>query len=73
MGEANFYYLLDLERTIIFEKPFYWRANKHGYTCYIDEAGLFSFEIANEIVLNDLDNRTVMIDEKVVEKILKEV
>jgi hypothetical protein len=66
------FYLLDLERTITTGRVFYWKANKHGYTDDITEAGLFTAEAAAEIVYNDFDKRTVTIHKNVVDKLLKE-
>jgi hypothetical protein len=62
---------MDLERTISNGIAHYWKRNKHGYTTNPDEAGRFSMSEATVIVDDDVDRRTVMIDEKVVEKILE--
>jgi hypothetical protein len=64
------FYLLDLERTIGFNKPFYWKGNKRGYTSSIRYAGIFSEEKAEMIVASDLDKRTVMISRDMVYKFL---
>jgi hypothetical protein len=66
------YYLMDLERTIGSGRAFYWKANKHGYTTVIQDAGLFTEAAAQRICKDDFDQRTVMISQKVAEKILKE-
>jgi len=66
------FYLMDLERTIGGGMAFYWKANKRGYTTVIKDAGLFTEAAAQEICKQDFDQRTVMISQKVVEKILKE-
>ncbi|MEH7114528.1 hypothetical protein V7124_19505 [Neobacillus niacini] len=66
------YYLIDWERTIGSGMVHYWKANRHGYTRNIAEAGRFDEPVAQRICDEDFDNRTVMVSEKVVEKILKE-
>lgn len=65
------YYLMDLERTIGRGIPHYWVANRHGYTTEIKDAGLFDGPVAKRLVENDFDKRTIMIEQKVVETILK--
>lgn len=72
MKALDRYYLLDLERTINMHMPFFWKANKRGYTSNLETAGLYSFEMASEIVSSDFDNRTVMVNKNVIEKIIKE-
>lgn len=64
------YFLLDLERTIQSGVPAYWKGNKHGYTYNIQFAGIFSEEIANEIVKHDLDFATVKIPVRLAMKVL---
>lgn len=64
------FYLMDLERTIAGGIPYFWKVTRHGYTKYIEQAGLFDQKVAEEIVKRDLDNATVMIDERLVFKIL---
>lgn len=66
--EENYYFLMDLERTLSSNVPYFWLGNKHGYTYRITEAGLFPKHLAKEIVKNDLDNKTVMISVKLVEE-----
>lgn len=56
-----YYMLIDLERTIHNKTPFYWLGNKHGYTPNIREAGLFPKHLAEEIVKQDRDHKTVML------------
>lgn len=58
------YLLMDLERTLLSGSPCFWNQNKHGYTYEIDNAGVFSQEIAEEIVKHDLDQRTVLVPKK---------
>jgi hypothetical protein len=53
------YYLIDLERTIGYNKPYYWKGNRHGYTSHIEQAGIFPEHMANEILKNDQDENTV--------------
>jgi hypothetical protein len=56
------FYLLDLERTIALNQPYFWKGNKHGYTNALENAGLFSREVAEKIVDHDqVDRTTVMI------------
>lgn len=67
MGE-KYYFLMDLERTLTSNVPCFWLGNKHGYTYKIVEAGLFPKHLAEEIVKSDLDNKTVMVDSRLIEK-----
>lgn len=55
------YYLLDLERTIVFKKPYFWKRDKHGYTSELYFAGLFTKEEAEKIAEDDKDKRTAII------------
>ena len=56
------FYLMDLERTIAYNKPYFWKGNRHGYTTSLENAGLFPREIAEQIVDHDhVDRTTVMI------------
>lgn len=64
----NYYFLMDLERTLSSNVPYFWLGNRHGYTYRITEAGLFQEHFAREIVKNDLDNKTIMISVKLVEE-----
>jgi hypothetical protein len=64
------FYLLDLERTIGFNRPFFWKGNKHGYTSSLKTAGIFSKAKAEMIVRNDFDQMTVMISQDKLYKIL---
>jgi hypothetical protein len=69
LGEKeDYYFLMDLERTLVSNVPCFWLGNKHGYTYRITEAGLFPKHLAKEIVKNDLDNKTVMISSRLVEE-----
>jgi hypothetical protein len=65
------YYLMDLERTLINGMPYFWLKSRHGYTYEIEEAGLFSEDMANEIIKHDLDQRTVKININTAAKILQ--
>jgi hypothetical protein len=67
MGE-KYYFLMDLERTLISNVPCFWLGSKHGYTYKITEAGLFPKHLAEEIVKHDMDNSTIMVDSRLVEK-----
>lgn len=65
------YVLIDLERTISSRMVHYWKANRHGYTPLIEEAGLFDEPVAKRICDEDFDKRTVMVSEDTVKGILK--
>lgn len=65
-------YLLDLERSIKTGMMVYWGPNKMGYTGSLYEAGKYSDQDAKHIVDDDLDNRTVIINEKVVKNIMRD-
>lgn len=75
MAENNLYYLLDVERTVTHTNGIahYWKANRHGYVTDIRdrEIGLFDESVAKRICDEDFDKRTVMIPERVVERILE--
>lgn len=64
------YVLIDLERTIGSGVVHYWKANRHGYTRTILEAGWFDEPVAKRLVDEDFDKRTVMVSEDVVNKII---
>ena len=64
------YYLLDIERTIAFAKPYFWKGNRHGYTPHIEHAGIFPEQMAEVIVEGDRDKDTVKISTSKVFKIL---
>jgi hypothetical protein len=64
------FYLLDLERTIGYNKPYFWKGDRHGYTSHIEHAGIFPEFKAKEICENDRDKTTVMISTKKVFNIL---
>lgn len=67
------YYLLDLERSFQSNgQMYFWKQSRHGYTTDFlsGEVGLFSEDTAKQIVEDDFDQKTVMISEKVVERIL---
>lgn len=64
------FYLIDLERTIGNNHLYFWKGNKHGYTRSLEHAGLFSKEIAEQIVDHDHDRTTVMISQVKVFRIL---
>lgn len=66
-------YLLDIERTILTGVPCFWKGSRHGYTYSITEAGLFSKEFAEKMCKQDIDQTTVLIEEKAVKKILEKV
>jgi hypothetical protein len=66
------YYLLDLERTLTYSVPYFWKGNRHGYTRNVIFAGLFVQEYAEKIVNQDRDGATIMIRQDLVIKILGE-
>ena len=65
------YYLMDLERTMTFDEPYFWKQSKHGYTNIITLAGQFNEIEATKIVRNDRDEKTIKIRVEVIDKILK--
>jgi hypothetical protein len=70
IGNMENYYLIDLERTIGSGRTHYWKANRHGYTMDLNEAGLFDEPVAKRICDEDFDKRTIMVSEKVVDRIV---
>lgn len=67
------FYLLDLERTLLTGVPCFWKGNRHGYTYSITEAGVFSKDFAEKLCKQDIDERTVMISERAVQKVLESI
>lgn len=67
----NEFYLIDLERTIGIGRTFYWKAHSGGYTTKISDAGLYSENVADQIVESDFDKRTIKVNKNIVERILK--
>jgi hypothetical protein len=63
------FYLLDLERTIGMGRPFFWKRSRHGYTENLKMAGIFSKKEAEKIAQLDLDNLTILIEKKIVQRI----
>lgn len=55
------YYLIDLERTEIFGKKYYWKSGARGYSVDIIEAGLYTFQEAKDRCNADIGNNTVML------------
>jgi hypothetical protein len=66
------YYLIDLERSISTGYMYYWKAARRGYTTDIEKAGTYPEAAARDICERDFDNRTIMISEKVAEKVLND-
>jgi hypothetical protein len=64
------YFLMDLERTLQSGIPCFWKGNKFGYTYNLKFAGLFPEGIAEEIVKNDHDRKTVKIPLDLVKDVL---
>jgi hypothetical protein len=63
--------LLDLERTIISGKAHYWKPNKMGYTTDIAAAGRYPESLANQIANDDIENKTVVIPQSLIDNIYK--
>ena len=75
MGRVRFkmsdrFYLLDLERSLDYGRLFFWKSHKRGYTSALDQAGLYSKEMAIAIVKSDIDLSTIMISQSRVYRIL---
>jgi hypothetical protein len=68
-GMADEFYLLDLERTIGMGRPFFWKRSRYGYTDALKMAGIFSRKEAEKIAQLDLDNKTILIDKTIVQRI----
>lgn len=62
--------LIDLERSIKTGIMHYWKSNKRGYTNSVSEAGSYSVIDARNLIIGDLDKRTVAIPKAEVDKIL---
>lgn len=67
------YYILDLERTMLYGEPYFWLQNKHGYIIgdHIENAGQFNEIEATKIVESDRDEQTIKIKVEVINKLLK--
>jgi hypothetical protein len=63
-------YLMDLERTLINGKPYYWKGNKHGYTTDIRQAGKWKREFCEQIIERDFYKDTILITEETISRIL---
>lgn len=63
--------LLDLERTIGSGLATYWKPAKRGYTQDINAAGQYPDETAEQIVQDDYDQRTIAIDTKTIENLVR--
>jgi hypothetical protein len=64
------YVLMDLERTLGYNTPCFWKANNHGYTYQLKQAGLYPKKMAESMVENDHDHTTVMIHINTISRIL---
>lgn len=62
--------LLDLERTIISGLTHYWKPNRNGYTTLLNQAGRYSKEEGEKIAEEDVDKRTIVIPQSVIDNIL---
>ena len=63
-------YLLDLERSLRLGELFFWKPNRRGYTSSIGEAGLYSDDEADYLVDDDIEGRTVKIEQETVKGII---
>ena len=63
-------YLMDLERTLAYGKPYFWKSSRYGYTDDIKRAGRWQREICDEIVKRDIHKETIIITEELIEKVL---
>lgn len=54
------YYVVDLVRTGIYGKTYYWKASKYGYTDKEADAGTFSKEEAMNLCSSDIMGNTAM-------------
>ena len=63
-------YLMDLERTILNNRPYYWKSSRHGYTADIRQAGKWKIEVCQKIVERDINKDTILITEETIERIL---
>lgn len=63
-------YLLDLERSLLFNHLVFWKPNERGYTSHLNEAGLYPEGKAQMLAKSDLDGRTLVIKKEVVEGII---
>lgn len=52
------YYLMDVEFSLVTGMPCYLKKNQDAYTSDVKSAGLFSKEVAEKILKNDLGHRT---------------
>lgn len=66
------YYLVDLERTVIYMKPYFWKRGNHGYTTDHEEAQTFTKRKATLIAKSDVNKRTIPISAEAVRMILLE-
>ena len=62
--------LVDLERSIRYGYIYYWKPFKRGYTTNLDEAGRYSKKEAEKIAAEDFDQRTVAVNQSVIDNIL---
>lgn len=62
--------LVDLERSIRYGYVYYWKPFKKGYTTNLDEAGRYSKAKAEKIAAEDFDQRTVAVNQSVIDNIV---
>lgn len=63
--------LMDLERSIRSGYVYYWKPNRMGYTSNLEEAGRYQEEEAKQIAESDFDKRTVVINQSIIDNIIR--
>lgn len=70
--EEHSFVLIDSERSSGSD-IYFWKANRSGYTSSIEDAGIYSFAEALQIVGQDFDHRTSMLDFEIAKTILEKM
>lgn len=65
------YCLIDMERTLCYNKLYFWKKNKRGYTTEIMEIGLYTLNEVTEILSNDVEGNTVVYPARNITEIMK--
>lgn len=63
--------VIDLERSKSTGLVNFWKPNKEGYTLYFSEAGIYSEEESNRILINDMDGKTVRMEYETAKKTIE--